>query len=142
MPTDPNAVAQKWRQNLAASVPSIKASINALQVNPMQKAAQNGAAYAQGVMDAYNSGRWASGLMRVDFQEWKQKTAEVGTQRIASGAQAAMPKMTAFLGQLLPYTESVKAQIKQMPNSTQEERKQRMIANFEKMSQFKFTGRG
>ena len=141
MPMDPTVVAAKWKQNLTAAIPGMKASIQALQVNPMQKAAQNGAAYIQGVQDAYQSGRWQSGLMRVDFQEWKQKTAEVGTQRISAGAGAAMPKMTAFLSQLLPYTESVKQQIRAMPNATKEDRLQRMIANFEKMSQFKYQSR-
>lgn len=141
MPKDATQVANKWKTNLTAAVPMIKASIQALQVNPMMKAAQNGAAYVQGVNDAYNSGRWQAGLARVDFQDWKNKTAEIGTQRIASGATAAQPKMVQFLSQLLPYTESVKAQIAGMPNATKEERMARMITNFEKMSAFKYTAR-
>jgi hypothetical protein len=34
-----------------------------------------------------------------------------GAPRVASGAQAAQPKMAAFMGQLLPYIESARTSL-------------------------------
>jgi hypothetical protein len=41
----------------------------------------------------------------------------------------------------LPFTERVSNEIKGMPNVTDEDRRQRMLANFDKMKQFRYRRR-
>ena len=131
-------VVARWKKGMTGSVAKIKEKINGLTSNPMQKAAEAKDKYVMGVMAAADSGKWEDGLRSVDFAAWKQKTADVGTQRIAAGVEAATTKQMNFFSQLLPYTDRVKAAVAQMPSGTLEENIQRAIAAITQMSQFKY----
>lgn len=131
-------VVARWKKGMTGSVAKIKDKINGLTVNPMLQAAQQKEAYVNGVMEAAESGRWEDGLKSVDFQAWKQKTAEIGTQRIAAGVEAATAKQVNFFSQLLPFTDAVSRQIQAMPKGNLEDNIQRAIATMRAMSQFKY----
>jgi hypothetical protein len=134
-------VAQKWARGMTGSVQSIKDGVQAMTENPMAKAAARQDAYVAGVQRAVDNGKYRDGLLSVSFEEWKRSTAEKGTQRIASGVTAASDKMTKFFDQLLPFTARVSAEIDQMPKGSESDNMARMVANFQKMSQFKFRKR-
>lgn len=141
MARDPAAVARLWKNNLTQATTRMKESILAMTENPMMKAAANGEGYIAGVTQAYADGKWADGLRSVDFSAWKDKTANIGTARIQAGAAAAESKVQNFLSVFLPFTERVSNEIKGMPNVTDEDRRQRMLANFDKMKQFRYRRR-
>lgn len=137
MAENPADVLARWKRSMTASTGKMKEKIMALQVNPMLQAAAQKDAYVTGVMEAAESGKWEAGLRAVSFDDWKRKTAEVGTARVAAGVEAASGKMLTFLQQSLPYTENVSKQIAQMPKATLEDRIQRAVANMRLMAQFK-----
>lgn len=131
-------VLARWKKAMTQSTGKMKEKIMGLQSNPMLKAAEKKDAYVAGIMDAAESGRWEDGLRSVDFAEWKRKTAEVGTARIAAGVEAASSKMLNFLQQSLPYTEAVSKMVQQMPDATLEDRIQRATTAMRKMAEFKY----
>lgn len=138
---DVQAAAQKWQRNLTQAVPTIKAGVMAVRESPMAKAADRADYYLQQVQQAVASGKFQAALRSVSLADWQQATAEKGTARIAAGVNAAMPKMQAFLGQLIPYTDNVKRTIAAMPRGGAAEADARMLAAVNLMRQFKFQRR-
>lgn len=103
MPTAAQAAA-KWTQNLGAAGQRITDGVNAVTVAPGQVAARNKTAYVNGVQA--KADKWASRTAAVPLNDWQQSVIQKGVPRIASGAQAAQPKMEAFMAKFLPYTAS------------------------------------
>lgn len=134
-------VTNAWAQNLTAAVPKIRAGVMAVTESPTEKAAQAADAYQMGVQMAVQTNRYQDGCRSVTLADWQKATAEKGTQNIAAGVNFAKPKMQKFLQFLLPETERIKQQIKQMPRGRGAAAKARMDANFEAMSQLKYKGR-
>lgn len=135
---DPAAIAEKWKRNLTASVPSIKAGVMAVTVSPMQKAAARKDAYVAGVQRAADSGKWSDGLLAVPLSEWQNRTANAGTERIARGAADAVNKVVAFQTQLKPVTDRVKAAVANMPKGTVEDGIARSAAAIRIMAEMRF----
>jgi hypothetical protein len=104
--TDPVAVSKKWAQNLGQAGPQITAGVQAVQTSPMAKAAAQVNQYLQGVTNAVNSGKWVRGLNRRTLSDWQNSMTTKGIPRISTGAQAAIPKMQAFMTQWLPYEQA------------------------------------
>lgn len=93
--------AAKWAQNLGASTQRIQSGVQAVTTPPGQAAARQKNVWVQNTTSAAN--KWASNTAAVPLQTWQSDMINKGIPRIASGAQAAQPKMQAFMGQLLPY---------------------------------------
>jgi len=91
---------------------------NAVQTAPGVAAAAHQQLMLAKVTDAINSGKWASRVQAVPLSEWKAAYINKGIPRVASGAQAAAPKMQAFLQEFLPVAAAVSAQIDSMPKNT------------------------
>lgn len=105
----PDQIAQKWATNLAGATETIKAGIQAVSVAPGQAAARQAQAYIQGVQAAQQ--KWQRNVSAVSLTEWQQATIDKGVNRIATGAQAAQPKMQSFLVKLLPYQQNLKGSL-------------------------------
>lgn len=105
----PDQVAAQWAQRLGASGDKIKAGVQAVQIAPGQLAARQQAAYVQGV--TANAGKWGQRVASVTLSQWQQDMLDKGLNRIGSGAQAALPKMTSFMGQLLPFVDAGKSRL-------------------------------
>ena len=104
MPLDnPQMSAEKWARNTGASTEAYKRGVDLVQESPMEKAANNTAAYIAGVQRAVDSGKFQASLRRVPLSVWKDKTKTVGAQRLAAGAAAAKPKMENFMRQFFPH---------------------------------------
>lgn len=131
-------VLARWKRGMTAAAPKIREKVMAMTANPMLAAAANKDGYVNGIMAAVESGKWEAGLRAVDFQAWKQKTAEVGSQRIAAGVEASTAKMQSFFTQLLPYTDAVKQMAASLPASNLEERIAKSVAVMRKMAEFKY----
>lgn len=134
---DPATVAKKWSQNLQNAQAQMVAGVQAVTQAPTQLAAKQQAVMLARLQAAVNSGKWAAALNKVSLGDWQQSMISKGIPRVAQGAVDAEPKMETFMQKLLPYTANVSAQIKNMPNTTAADRKARMLANFDLMSQFK-----
>lgn len=118
---NPGQVATKWSQNLSASTTSIQNGVNAVQVPPGQVAAERQALMKAKLNAAIDSGKWASRVSGVTLGEWKAAMLNKGVQRVASGAQAAQPKMQAFLSEFLPVAAQVSQAVDAMPKNTIED---------------------
>ena len=64
--------------------------------------------------------KWARRVSAVSLQDWQDAMINKGINRIASGTQAAIPKMTAFMTDFLPFVDQGVAAIKNMPKGNVE----------------------
>lgn len=132
----PQAAADAWVSGMQASQQKVTDGINSVTESPTAAAARNLDKYVQNTAAAVNSGKMASKLNAVTLQDWKNAAiAKVG--RIGSGATAAKPKMMKHLQQWLPFVANVRAQVKQMPSTTPQDRIQRMVFNATQLATFK-----
>lgn len=133
-------VARKWATRLGSASDSIRQGVQAVTVNPAERAAQRQDAYVSGVQRAVADGRYVRGLRRVTLQSWQEAMLNKGLPRVTSGATAAIPKMQAFLEKWLPHEEALKAKLAQMPRGDLQQNVQRMIAAVEHNASFKYSG--
>lgn len=111
-------VVDKWARNAAGAGESFKAGVNAVQTAPTQLAAQAADRYLTGIQNAVASGRWQQGLNRVTLESWKDAMIAKALPRIATGVNAAKPKMAEFMDRWLPYQEQLRSRIRTMPKGT------------------------
>lgn len=109
----PAQVAAKWNQRLSASTQQITDGVNAVQQAPGAKAAASKALWVQQVTAAAD--KWAARTGAVTLDAWKSAMINKGIPRVATGAQAAQPKVEAFMTQFLPHVQSVAQRVRAMP---------------------------
>lgn len=134
---NPQAIAQLWMQRASSSQDRMKAGVTAVNDSPMEKAAQAAPQWLAGVQRAAAEGSFEAGLRKVSLADWKQKMINKGIPNMATGVREALPDMTKFLAEFLPFAADVSDQIKAMPKGTKEDSRARMNAAFDKMSSFK-----
>lgn len=138
MAQTPEEVAAKWSRNASNATQDYRSGIEGVTENPLEKAAQAAEKMKQNIIKSIDDGSWQAGLMAFGFQEWRQRTAEIGSQRYAQGVQAAQPKMQRFMGEFLPYLDRVKAEVDRMPNLTLEDNINRMIKQVREVAKFNY----
>lgn len=109
MAATPEQAAARWAAGLAGAGQKITDGVNAVTVSPGALAARQKAAYLQNVTAAAD--KWARTVAAVPLQEWQTAMIQKGAPRIASGAAAAQPKFAAFMGKLLPFIATGRAQL-------------------------------
>lgn len=110
MPTQtPDQIAAKWAQNLGGATQRVSEGVQAVTVAPGQAAARQKQVWTQNVVNAAD--KWAANTAAVPLQDWQSAMVTKGVPRIASGAQAAQGKYSAFMGQLLPHIATLRSQL-------------------------------
>lgn len=117
----PQEVADKWATRLGQSTAAITAGVDRVTINPAEKALAAKDKMVTNWNNAVNEGKWESGLQRVTLSSWKNDMKTKGIARIASGANAAKPKMQAFMTDFLPFVTTVQTEIDDMPDLTIED---------------------
>jgi len=133
---DPNAIAQAWASRLGQSPQKIIDGVNAVTVAPGQAAARQKAAWQQNTAAAAD--KWASRTSQVSLSDWQQSMIQKGAPRVAMGATAAVPKMAAFMTQLLPHIDSVKGSLP--ARGSLDQNIARMVAFTQGMAKFQRRG--
>lgn len=107
MATTPQAAAAKWASRLgtAASDGTIQTGIQGVTVAPGQAAARQKSVWVQNTQAAAD--KWATRTAAVSLSSWQSDMINKGLPRVAQGATAAQPKMTAFMTALLPQITTV-----------------------------------
>lgn len=102
----PDQIAADWASRLGQSTQKITDGVNSVTIAPGQAAARQKQVWAQNTAAAVD--KWATRTAAVSLPEWQQAMIEKGAPRIASGAAAAQNKFASFLGELLPFIDTVK----------------------------------
>lgn len=141
MPLTSAQVAEKWQRNYSASAQSFEEGINAITQNPMEKAIASKDKMIQKWTAAINNGKWEAGLRSIGLAEWKAKTIRLGKQRMAEGAKEGMNNTKKFFDYWLPITNQLRDKIATMPNASKADRRARLNAAFDFLSEQQYTRR-
>jgi len=128
---------EKHARRLKASVEDVRKGIDKVTENPCEKAAAKQDKMLTNLTAAVNSGKWATGLKRVDLATWKKKARDIGVNRIAAGIDGAKEKVVAFAEVLLPHIDRGKEKIKAMPDVTLDDNINRMTSFIRHMAEMK-----
>jgi len=125
MITDPAAVANKWATRLSGATQAITDGVNAVTQAPGAKAAAQADVWLAKLQASRD--KWVRNVSAVTLGQWQTAMTTKGVQRIATGAQAAVPKMTAFMSQWLPFEQAGVQQLASQPRGTIDQNIQRAI---------------
>lgn len=134
----PQEIAAKQVKNARNAIGDFKKGVQNVKVNPMQAAARKIDKMRQGFIDAIDSGKVKAGFESVSQQDWIDATSGKGGDNWAKGIEGAQQKIIDFQTQIKPHRDNVKTRVNNMPNDTQEQRIDRMVANARGMAEFKF----
>ena len=133
--TDANAVAQRWAQRTSAAQTDYIAGAEATSKDPTQLAINNQARLLANFQQAVNSGKWANNLRAVGKGGWLQAIRDKANN-FSTGVNAAEGKVAAKFAPLLQYENNLQQQVDAMPNVTDADRENRMLAWVRGMRQY------
>lgn len=128
---------EKHARRLKASTEDVRKGIDRVTESPTLKAAAKKDKMLTNLTAAVNSGKWEAGLKRVTLEDWKNKTRDVGVNRIAAGIDAAAAKVEAFADDLLPHIDRGLEKIKAMPDVTLDDNINKMTTFVRHMAELK-----
>ena len=132
---DAAAVAQKWQSRTSGAQQLYVDGVNATQKDPTQLAINAQARLLTNFQNAVNSGKWANGLRAVGKQGW-QAEVDAKANNFSNGVNAAVQKVQAAFAPLLQYENNLQQQVDAMPNITDADRENRMLAWVRGMRQY------
>lgn len=112
----PEQAAAKWSTRLQGSTTDIATGVRNVQEAPGKAAARAKDLWLQRV--TASAPKWARRVSEVTLADWQTSMIEKGIPRISGGAQAAVPKVTQFMADFLPYVDQGVARIRQMPKGS------------------------
>lgn len=116
----PQEFADKWATRTQAASQDYTRGIQRVTQAPGAKAAASRALWQARV--AESGDKWARKVGAVDLGTWQNLAMTKGAQNLATGVQAAKPKMQAAAQQLLSTVDSVSARVQAMPKQTLQQR--------------------
>jgi hypothetical protein len=125
---DPTTYAQRWSQGVSNGATRYVEGAMNTPLDPTALAIQAGPRYLQNVQNAFNSGKWANGLRRSGKTGWQAGIQSKGATNYATGANAAIDKVTTIATSLLSFESNLQRQIQAMPNITDADREARALA--------------
>lgn len=133
----PKEAQEKHAARLKAAVPDIQRGIERVTESPMKKALAKKQKMIANWQKAMNDGKWDRSMERGSLEDWKNKTINKGTNRIASGVDEAAAKIEDFYADFLPFQDTITAKTKQMPDTTLEDNLNRMVHQARETSKYK-----
>jgi len=133
--TDASAVAAKWQSRTSGAQQSYVDGVNNTQKDPTQLAINAQARLLANFQNAVNSGKWANRLRAIGKGGW-QASVDAKANNFSTGVNAAVGKVTAAFQPLLQYENNLQQQVDAMPNITDTDRENRMLAWVRGMRQY------
>lgn len=130
---DPAAIAAKQVSRSVAAQPEFVSGVNNPTRDWKQSTLKADAKRKAALEEAEKEGRWAKGVGRQTTADWQARTAGVGADRYAQGVQNSADKTANFWNIQVPKLKAVQAAVEAMPDTTPQQREQRMLENLRKM---------
>jgi hypothetical protein len=122
----PEEISEKWAQRTAGATEDYRRGISRVSQAPGQAAAAKRAKWQQNVQQSGD--KWEAGVRRVSLNEWQEAAGGEGATRFASGVQAKKGKMASFQREFIPHLERGQEAVKRMPDTSFEDRINKMVA--------------
>lgn len=134
---DPKKIAAKQVRRAQEASTDYVEGVQGVTEAPGAKAVRKQDKLKQNFNASVDSGKWADATKAVSRDDWVQATVSKGGARYAAGVEEAKGKIEAFQEDLQSFLASTQSEIDNMPDATPEQRKAKMVANFDRMRKFK-----
>jgi len=134
----PRQIAEKQVARARASTQSYKDGVRRPRKDPMKAAIEKLQKMHDNWIKAYDDGKIKAGFERVTLDDWITATADKGGDRWAKGIEASLEKTAAFQEQFTPFRRAVRDRVRNMPDLTEEDRDNRMLANSRGLREFRY----
>jgi hypothetical protein len=121
-------VTQKWMTRTSAAAADYAKGVAETDKDPTALAIAAGPRLLQNFTKAFNDGKWANGLRRSGKAGWQHGVASKGQTNFSTGVQAAEQKVQDAFTKLLAFEQNLLNQVASMPNVTDTDRENRMLA--------------
>ena len=133
--TDAGAVFSKWSTRTSAAQQDYVNGVQNTTKDPTQLAINNQARAVSNYTAALQSGKWATRLRNVGKTGWQQAVAAKASN-FSTGVQNAETKFVGAFTRLLAFENTLQSQVDAMPNVTDTDRENRMLAWVRGMRQY------
>lgn len=131
------AVAAKWSTRTQGASQDYADGVANTDKDPTALAIAAGQRLKTNFLAAFDSGRWANGLRKAGKAGWQEGVAKKGVTNFSTGVAAAEDKVAQAFAPLLAFEQNLQNQIKSMPNVTDADRDNRMLAWSKNMRKYK-----
>ena len=138
MPLTPAEIADRQVRAAQGAGDKMIKGAQAVSESPTQAAKRAKQKMINAFNESMNDGTYEAGCDSVTAEDWRKAFIEKGVQRYATGVQAAKQRIIDFWNAFQPHQESVRQQVRAMPDLTLEDRIQRAVANMRGLAQFKY----
>jgi len=130
------AVASKWVARSSAAATDYGQGVATTDKDPTQLAIAAKSRLLLRVTEAINSGKWEQRLAKIGKSGWQAAVASKGVANYGTGVAAAEQKVATAFGPLLAFEAGLQATVQSMPNLTDTDRNNRMLAWANGMRQY------
>lgn len=133
--TDANAVYTKWSSRTSAAQQDYVTGVETTTKDPTALAIAAQPRMRANVIAAIDSGKWANKLRAKGKTGW-QDAVKAKANNFSNGVAAAQTAFVSAFGPLLTYENSLQQQVAALPNVTDTDRENRMLAWVRGMRQY------
>lgn len=130
-------VAAKWKQRTSAAQQDYLDGVARTDKDPTALAIAAGPRLLANFTRAFQDGSWANGLRRTGKQGWQEAVANKGGANFSNGVNNAEAKVAQAFGTLLAFEQNLLNTVGGMPNVTDTDRENRMLAWVRGMRNYK-----
>lgn len=134
---DAAAAAEKQVRRAQAATQDYIRGVEGVKDSPMVKAYAKKEKMLANFKASVDSKKWEDNMLAVSLGQWQAITAKKGGQRYAQGIEESAHKVLEFHEQFSAFLAVHLPKIKAMPDSTPEQRIQRMVENARGIAKFK-----
>ena len=134
---------ERWLEKQLARVrvagDDYRAGVEAVSVNPAEKALAANAKRIKKLQDSIAAKTWEKRMGKISLDDWKKKARTLGADRFIPGVEGNVDKIEAFIRGFQPKLEGVTSSVKSMPETTEAERDARVLAMIRGLRKLKGT---
>ena len=134
----PDKISDKWNRHMKADVPDIVTGIDAMAVDPGQRAVDQQDKMVRNLTESVQNGTWAKSRLAVSKSDWQAITKAKVSQRLSTGVDQALPKRKKFDSWLVGRLNSILPEIDAMSDMTLEDSKARVFRLMDHMAAEKY----
>lgn len=134
---------KKWEERTKAAVSNgdYEAGVRDVKESPGVAANRNIDGYRMGVQQAIDSGKVADGNTSYTLSEWQDSAVSKGKANIMANVGKTEQRKKDNMAKAIEAVSAIGESVRQMPATTFEERKARMIAQVDRAAQVRVKGR-
>lgn len=131
-------ISDKWGRHMKSAVPDIQAGLDAMTVDPGERAVAAQEKMKQNLITSIDSGIWAKRRLEVSKADFVKITKEKVAKNLNTGVDAGMAKRKKFDNWLVGRLNGILPEIAAMPDMTLEDSMSRVRRQMEYMAAEKY----